>query len=1848
MVASRLTREVRLVLRSSGLVFLALTAVLTSSWSDRLSARAFQAEGRVATRSAASYAVTVAPDSIVAIFGSSLVPNGVVLSGFDTDPSTPDIQLPTVLGDITVEINGRSARFLYVSPFQINCVVPSDLEPGTGSVVVRHITGHVIATGDIEISAAAPAIFTANGTGEGVPAALYYRIQTNGALTIENVFEFANGVFVPRPVDLGPHGDQVYLVLFLTGGRQIEDASDIRVMIGGHEFVPDFVGPAPGFVGLEQLNFLLPRHLAGRLKFALTAPGYATSNICDLEVKSPAGAPPTITGLNKAEYLPGETVEISGAGFDSDCAVIIADANRRFLDAKVTEATATTLKALVPFGAGSGNLIVRTARGEASRAFRMRTSMSGVVQAVERQPDGSLRLRGVRDVTIRVAGLQSVRTNESGAFLVADVPVSNTLVFEVDGTTNATRPFARESRQIAISAGRDNQYQGYIELHPATGAILQLVQGETSVESTFDVQEHSMPDDSGRIERAEQSVQVIFETMGSTIQLPDGTPVTSLTLSVLERGRIPADLPPGHYSSTIAQLTPSGAQFSPGGRLTFPNTDSFFAGSAVTLFRFDQTAGSSTRGQFVDAGTALVSADGTQITTAANAIKEATYYLVSIPRTTTTLYGNVLDDGRPARGALVHIRGQSGFALSDQNGAFIISNVPLAGVNPLLVEVSLLRPDGTVDRTQRSVKPGLDLTSILPAIDFKTGSRPPLIVAPKSATIEAGKTSSISFVAQPGSGGAALQNVSVSGASFSSVNSQGNDTYVIQLAPAVNANGNYTLVINATDAEARISIQAIALEVKAPPGNATYAESRSLVTHEDVSLNVTLTGSGGNQYRITIPPVHGVLGGVPPNVVYAPEANFNGLDSFSFVVGNGSIESVPAKVSISVRRINDPSRLVAETKYSASVGRPLQAGVHALDVDLGQTLSLEASGLPAGATLSQLTSSSWMLAMTPAPGQIGDFPVTLTLRDDWVPPATVSQVVTISVQPVWAQTAGPVGGDVRALTELDGVLFAGTNGNGVFRSTDRGTTWSPVNNNLTNPAILSLTATGSFVFAGTGGSGVFRSSDYGMSWTRVNDGLTGLFVSSLVSSGSTIFAGTNAGVFRAGENGSSWFAFNMGLPSHQVSSVLLSGNALFAGTNIGVFRLTNPEGNWSPVNGGLSNLNVHCLAANGTTLFAGTSGGVFRMPASGSNWTQANSGLSVLNVVSLAATETAVFAGTSGGGVFRSSNQGANWNQASMTPSSQSAWSLASTGYGLFAGTNVGIFRSTDQGSSLFRSDAGLITAEVTALATSGSQVFAGSSTGQVFRTADQGTSWSREDAGLTAERVYALASSGNLIFAGTDSGVFRSGNQGASWSAANNGLANLPAFALTFSGTAVFAGTSSGVFRSIDQGSSWVPANSGLTNALVLSLTVNSNALIAGTDGGAFRSVDNGASWTPIDNGLIGFAVDRLVTNGAAVLAGTAGGVFRTIDQGANWVRLENGLPVGRALSLTSSGNSVLAGFGGGGGVYRTTDQGATWSQVGTFLSEENVFSLTVTGGSIFAGTNEGVKILFEAAPTWIESGSGLTNPFINAATVDGNTFIVGVFKGGVFRSTDDGSSWAPSNAGLPGVADVRALTTTSSGTFAGVAGSGIFVSQDRGLSWAARSTGLTNLMINTLTNDGTAIWAATEGGVFRSADNGQTWSAVNAGLTRLNVLSLTFNSAGLFAGTDNGLFKSTNQGNSWVAAGNGLTDGFILSLGTAPNGLSIVAGTGSGLFRSTNQGQSWTRVVNGIPEGAQVLTLATSGSSLFAGTVNGYFVSRDNGSSWEAMNRGLTNLQIGAIAVRGNVIIAGARAWSVFKSNL
>jgi uncharacterized protein (TIGR03437 family) len=215
----------------------------------------------VTTVSAASFQPGAASEAIVTLFAA-----GGLAGSTSVASSVP---LPTELGGVQVRVKDslgveREAPLFFVSPGQINWLMPQGVRNGTANITVLR-DNNSVGAGTALVDTVAPALFTANASGQGAPAAVLLRLKTDGAQSIEPVAQFnaTTNRFESVPIDLGPEGEQVFLIAFGTGYRS-SALANVSSTIGGAPAEVLFAGATPGLEGLDQANIRIPRSLAGR------------------------------------------------------------------------------------------------------------------------------------------------------------------------------------------------------------------------------------------------------------------------------------------------------------------------------------------------------------------------------------------------------------------------------------------------------------------------------------------------------------------------------------------------------------------------------------------------------------------------------------------------------------------------------------------------------------------------------------------------------------------------------------------------------------------------------------------------------------------------------------------------------------------------------------------------------------------------------------------------------------------------------------------------------------------------------------------------------------------------------------------------------------------------------------------------------------------------------------------------------------------------------------------------------------------------------------------------------------------------------------------------------------------------------------------------------------------------------------------------------------------------------------------------------------------------------------------------------------------------------------------------
>ncbi|HLW03139.1 MAG TPA: hypothetical protein VKT82_31115 [Ktedonobacterales bacterium] len=299
--------------------------------------------------------------------------------------------------------------------------------------------------------------------------------------------------------------------------------------------------------------------------------------------------------------------------------------------------------------------------------------------------------------------------------------------------------------------------------------------------------------------------------------------------------------------------------------------------------------------------------------------------------------------------------------------------------------------------------------------------------------------------------------------------------------------------------------------------------------------------------------------------------------------------------------------------------------------------------------------------------------------------------------------------------------------------------WQGIGPNGTSIVSLALTSLNQpTLFAGSSGQGLFRSQDDGSTWTTLKADLpAGITINSIVLDQTQIgvvYLGTDAGVFVSTSNGDHWQSASQGLPGRvdgAVTTLLVNPDdpkTLYAGTaHKGVYVSHDAAKSWSPSVQGLpTGVLVHTLMAeikgDAIRLFAGLAGaGVYQSSDNGATWSASNTGLPAgvdgLSMLQQPSNPGGLYLGTSAG-VYRSIDDGATWKAASAglgEPAPQ-VFALALNDEQvqfLYAATSAGVYRSADGGTSWGQVAGGIPTAHpVVAMVIVGS---ASSSLGTIF-----------------------------------------------------------------------------------------------------------------------------------------------------------------------------------------------------------------------------------------------------------------------------------------------------------------------------------------------------------------------------------------------------------------------------------------------------------------------------------------------------------------------------------------------------
>jgi photosystem II stability/assembly factor-like uncharacterized protein len=624
-------------------------------------------------------------------------------------------------------------------------------------------------------------------------------------------------------------------------------------------------------------------------------------------------------------------------------------------------------------------------------------------------------------------------------------------------------------------------------------------------------------------------------------------------------------------------------------------------------------------------------------------------------------------------------------------------------------------------------------------------------------------------------------------------------------------------------------------------------------------------------------------------------------------------------------------------------------------------------------------------------------------------------------------------------------------------------------------------------------------------------------------------------------------------------------------------------------------------------------------------------------------------------GVYISNNNGSSWNTYSDTATPRQATSIATNSASnlvAYYGTDAGeIYATFDGGESFSLQWAGNGKPIKDIAVAPWFNIYAITEGGQLLSSSDSGSNFFPLEGatGLNATQVVIDPTKPWVAYVSTaDNGIFKTSTRGIEWEEVNNGIDIPFIFSLDIASDnsqLLYAGTVDGVYKTINGGNTWELLNEGLPEGFVNRIKVspvNSNIVFATIDEtSVYRSDDGGQNWElqyVSDDNAIALAILPDQSNTDVIYLGDYKiGLRKSADSGVNWTSINDGLTLFvRTLATTPLEPDTVYAGSLSAGVFKSTDAAESWQPVG--LQERNVFKILVDPANsniVYAGTSLGVTRTNNGGANWQDLGQKLDFVFqVLVDDKDPDTIYLTSLAGQISKSKDGGQTWTLLETDIP-KANILAIAQdpVTGAIFIAPEREGIYKSSDDGLTWSPTNNSLVGEQVTTISiGNNSEIYVGTQKqGLFKSTDQGQEWTKLGITdgdeeiyISSIQLIDSTQNSESkIFASILNEninslkIIYSANGGLDWQNVSNGIVETGISSLSIGPGQTELYAASISPttVYKSTNNGSSWSPLatldINSTS--SKLLTDPNDSQTLYAYTNNdGLLISNDGGTSW------------------------------------
>ena len=654
---------------------------------------------------------------------------------------------------------------------------------------------------------------------------------------------------------------------------------------------------------------------------------------------------------------------------------------------------------------------------------------------------------------------------------------------------------------------------------------------------------------------------------------------------------------------------------------------------------------------------------------------------------------------------------------------------------------------------------------------------------------------------------------------------------------------------------------------------------------------------------------------------------------------------------------------------------------------------------------------------------------------------------------IWSSIGpGNVGGRIRSIMihpTIPDTMWVGSLGGGVWKTTNGGTSWSTTTDfmaNLvvacmaidpTNPNVL-YAGTGEVGGAGLQGNGMFKTTNGGSTWTQLastanNPKFYSVNRLAISPTNNQIFlAATEKGIFRSTDGGGTWSQPHM-TGCKDVRFHPSDGTKCIAGDSMGHAYYSTAGGvRWARASG---------FQAAGRIELA---------------YAKSDPAIVYAQVQDTQPPRPPTPTPTPGSKLYRSTDGGQTYavrSSSSPIPYGGGQWCNAlwvdPTNPNTLVAGGVDLWRSTDGGTTVTQisdrarhplsdqrpysvhADQHVIVNHPNYNGTSNAIVYFGND-GGIYRTNNvltvaQRSGWVALNHNLGITQFYGAAgnlTSGTIIGGTQDNGtVVRDSSQGGSnrWTmmmGADGGFC-----AADQTDQRYFYGESQylGIYRSTNGGSGFNKAKyiytgiadtgTGLTANFIAPFVLdpnNPNTMLAG-GASLWRSTnvkDSSPSWTAIKSPAFRRISAIAIAKGNSDIIWVGhnnGAIYYTTTGTAPWIPANFGLPERYCTRITidpGNSNVVYATFGGfePDNVWTTTSQGARWTNISNGLPSAPVFSLVVSPSNsraLYIGTAVGIFASADGGATWSPGNDGPANTFVEELFWMGTTKLVAATHG-------------------------------------------------------------------------------------------------------------------------------------------------------------------------------------------------------------------------------------------------------------